>query len=384
MRATFAAGSSASLPLPASSRFFRHPFPSTSPSSPLLFSPCHACSPLLLTLLPDVHVFSDAMKGGEAGGSPGFGLTLMAHSTSGVTYCVQAATGAAGQVTGTGAAEAAAALTASSGAAPLGLPPVKAADDSAAIAAPGAGSSSGAAGLASGGILPEDLGAAASAALLDEIARGGCIPTALQPLAFTFMALTSEDVNRLRIGQLGPAGIAALRLLKAVFGISFRLKAETAETAAAEAAVKARADAAAAAAVAAKAAADAAKGIDRARGKGKKGKKGRNTADDAAAAAAAAAGGAGAGSGVGAKRKLGAADDDGSDDDDDGGDDSSLGDAGAAKPVGNRAAKAAARSGMSDTALPALSADVAAPRSASSVMVSCLGIGYKNTAKKVT
>jgi hypothetical protein len=33
-----------------------------------------------------------------------------------------------------------------------------------------------------------------------QIARGGCVDTASQPLMFTFMALGPEDVSRLRIG----------------------------------------------------------------------------------------------------------------------------------------------------------------------------------------
>lgn len=309
----------------------------TSCSFPLL---CLSSSfrPLLLTLLPDVHVFSDANKGSEAGQSPGYGVTLLAHTTSGVTYCAQACSGMAGQVTGTGGAEAAAVLKAAA----------------AAAAAGGAGgsisSSSSSSSTEASVPLPEDLGAQCSSLLLDEIARGGCIPTFLQPLAFTFMALTSEDISRLRIGQLGPAGIATLRLLKQVFGIAFRLQAESIKPEA----LLAKAPPA------------------------KRAKKGGDDSDE---------------------------DSDDDDDDDDSGsdsgggqgeddddDDEAKGEAGARKKKSRRqrdkeggdSYKASAT--LADNAYtgPAVSKDVAPARSLNSILVSCLGMGFKNTAKKVT
>jgi RNA 3'-terminal phosphate cyclase-like protein len=164
--------------------------------------------PLLLKLLPDIHVFTDACKGATGGQSPGYGLTLMAHTTSGVTYCSQIASGIAGQVTGVGGAEAAAAFSKAAKARNWNMQQTDGASTSL-LQSP-----------------PEDMATIAAAALCDEIARGGVIPTALQPLAFIFMAFTSEDVSRLRIGTLGSAGTATLRLLRDVFGIVFRLQAE--------------------------------------------------------------------------------------------------------------------------------------------------------------
>jgi hypothetical protein len=157
--------------------------------------------------------------------------------------------------------------------------------------------------------VPEDLGSDAAASLLTEIARGGCIDTACQPLVFALMALGPEDVSRLRIGQLGGAGVETLRLLKEFFGITFKLTPETHDPA------------------------EIAKG--------------------AAAAAAAAAS-------------------DGDDEEEGAADDVAIRkrrrDATSARPLSH----------------PPPSAELSGGRSARSILVSCLGVGYKNLAKKVT
>jgi hypothetical protein len=172
---------------------------------------------------------------------------------------------------------------------------------------------------AAAAIIPEDLGADAASLLLTEVARGGCIDTSCQPLVLTLMALGPEDVSRLRIGQLGGAGVETLRLLKEFFGITFKLTPEARDP------VEIAKGAAAAAA-----AADAADG-------------GGDDGDDDAVAKE---GGSGAG-----KRKRG----------------------------GGKATSA-----VPAIAVPAPTAEISGGRSARSVLVSCLGIGYKNLAKKVT
>ncbi|RYG41210.1 hypothetical protein EON68_03340, partial [archaeon] len=150
---------------------------------------------MLLKLLPDVHVYTDTYRGAEAGASPGYGVTLTAHTTSGCCYTVQRATS-------TGTPE-----------------------------------------------LPEDMGADAAAALLQEIRRGGCIDTNTQSLILTLMALCPEDVSRVRLGALSPSAIATLQLLRQMFGVVFKLTAETPDSSAAASAASAAAAAAAAAAV---------------------------------------------------------------------------------------------------------------------------------------
>lgn len=141
----------------------------------------HACREVLLPLLPDVHVYSDTYKGATSGASPGYGITLTAHTTSGCMYAAQRSTGPP----------------------PLGAVLPDAAD--------------------AGPVLPEDLAHDAGALLLDEVARGGCIGSPLQPLVLTFMALCPEDVSRLRLGALSPRAVATLRLLQAIWGVVFKL-----------------------------------------------------------------------------------------------------------------------------------------------------------------
>jgi RNA 3'-terminal phosphate cyclase-like protein len=136
-----------------------------------------------------VYVYTDHLKGVASGLSPGFGIQLIASSTSGCLYGSQRCSGVA-----RGTAEALADAATGAGAAPVPL--------------------------------PEDLGRAAAAQLLDEIARGGCVDTIVQPLVFTLMALCPEDVSRVRVGQIGPNGVETLRLLRDFFSVTFKLKPE--------------------------------------------------------------------------------------------------------------------------------------------------------------
>lgn len=64
------------------------------------------------------------------------------------------------------------------------------------------------------GKLPEDIGRLCSQYLLEEIAAGGCIDSTHQPLFFTLMALTTEDVSKVRVGKLTSQSILTLRALK--------------------------------------------------------------------------------------------------------------------------------------------------------------------------
>lgn len=251
---------------------------------------------MLTTLLPDVFIYTDATRGAGSGASPGFGVTLTATTTAGCMLSVQRQVGRAGSATAT--------------------------ED--------------------GPVLPEDLGAAAANALLDEIERGGCIDSSCQPLVLAFMALCPADVSRVRMGLLTPAGIATLRLLKAVWGITFRLRSEVGdpEAIAREARLISRGKAA--------------------------------DPDDVAAQKLA-----------GTKRRKGGDPDEDSEEDDGEDDDAvedDIDDAGdsAARGKAAKASKAAA-------AVPSpLTIGVGTPKSARTVLVACQGIGFRNLAKKVT
>ena len=49
---------------------------------------------------------------------------------------------------------------------------------------------------------------------MEEIALAGCVDSTHQPIVLTLMALTTEDVSKLRVGKLTAQGITTLRALK--------------------------------------------------------------------------------------------------------------------------------------------------------------------------
>jgi len=71
--------------------------------------------------------------------------------------------------------------------------------------------------------VPEDMGKRGAYMLLEEIRRGGCIDTHCQSLAFLWMALTPEDVSRIRVGTLSQYSIETLRLIKQAFNVEFKV-----------------------------------------------------------------------------------------------------------------------------------------------------------------
>jgi hypothetical protein len=73
---------------------------------------------------------------------------------------------------------------------------------------------------------PEDIGKAAADALLAQIGQGGCIDDHVQPLVFALMLMCPEDVSRVRVGRVSPAGVSTLRLIRDVWGVTFKLKTE--------------------------------------------------------------------------------------------------------------------------------------------------------------
>ena len=131
---------------------------------------------VLNALLPDVYIFTDARSGQNAGASPGFGLSLVAETTTGCTLVADAASG----------------------------------------------------GEAHSRATPEELGAAVASALLEEVARGGCVDSAHQPLALFLAAMGPPSVAQLRLGRLAPAAVRFLRELRDIAGLSFALEAHEA------------------------------------------------------------------------------------------------------------------------------------------------------------
>eukprot|EP00644_Phytophthora_capsici_P004345 jgi/Phyca11/7190/fgenesh1_pm.PHYCAscaffold_17_\ len=119
-------------------------------------------------LLPDVYIYSDHYKGAESGQSPGFALSIVAETTTGVFLGAEAA--------------------------------------------------------AEPGDLPEDVATRASHALCEEIQKGGCVDSTNQALVLLLMALGPEDVAKVRFGKLTPYSIECLRHLRDFFGITFKIK----------------------------------------------------------------------------------------------------------------------------------------------------------------
>ena len=71
---------------------------------------------------------------------------------------------------------------------------------------------------------PEDLATRCSRALLADVARNGAVDSLSQALLLTFMVLTDEDASIACLPDpLTPAAVDRLRLLKTFFGIEFQL-----------------------------------------------------------------------------------------------------------------------------------------------------------------
>ena len=130
----------------------------------------HSGRELLNRLLPDVYIHTDHYKGVAGGDSPGYGLSLVAESTTGCMVAI---------------------------------------DNHAAE-----------------GAVPEDVGQEGSALLLEEVRRGGCVGSTDQSLVVLLMALGPEDVSRLRTGPLTAYTIQTLRHVRDFFGVTFKIVAD--------------------------------------------------------------------------------------------------------------------------------------------------------------
>ncbi|GAB4814679.1 hypothetical protein N2152v2_001725 [Parachlorella kessleri] len=142
-------------------------------------------------LLADVYIFTDHMTGPQAGASPGYGITLVAETTSGRLLAAEASAAAA-----------------------AAHPSEQGRDD---------GDS----------IVPEDIGKRCALALLEEIERGGVVDSchqASQPahvgLVLLLCALGPEEINEVRLGPLTPYAVRTLRHVRDFFGVTFNVRPE--------------------------------------------------------------------------------------------------------------------------------------------------------------
>eukprot|EP00754_Rhynchopus_humris_P012765 Rhum_TRINITY_DN14303_c3_g2::Rhum_TRINITY_DN14303_c3_g2_i1::g.80009::m.80009/K11108/RCL1; RNA 3'-terminal phosphate cyclase-like protein len=130
---------------------------------------------LLLKLLPDVFIASDHFTGEDSGKSPGYGLTLVAESTS------DAALGLSEELT----------------------------CDSSAMDKQ---------------VSAEEVGLAAAKLLLDQVKKGGCVDSHHQHTTLILMALSPDSITNARLGPLTPAGEAAQELCREFFSVTFSSK----------------------------------------------------------------------------------------------------------------------------------------------------------------
>lgn len=137
-----------------------------------------SCRGVLNNLLPDVYIHTDHYKGKEGGDSPGYSLSLVAETTSGVLLSVERTADTRNRAN----------------------------EDSR-------------------GELPEDIGRECAAMLLKEIHLGGVVDRAHQPLILQLMVLTPEDVSKARFGsELTAQAVLALQLIRDAFGVTFKIK----------------------------------------------------------------------------------------------------------------------------------------------------------------
>lgn len=129
-----------------------------------------ACRVELNKFIPDVYIYTDHYSGEDAGKSPGFGLSLVAETTTGNLLSAEV--------------------------------------------------------VANKGELPEDLGQRCAKMLFEEVYRGGSIDTQSQTTALLFMVLGPEDVSKVRVGKLSSYSVQFLRDIRDFFGTVFKIRSD--------------------------------------------------------------------------------------------------------------------------------------------------------------
>lgn len=143
----------------------------------------HAARGIFNSYLPDVHIFTDHKAGLQAGKSPGYGISLVAETTSGC--CISADTTVSyGHEEEEGLNE----------------------DEKKELSP------------------PEDVGEKIASVLLSEIKQGGVVDSTHQGLLFLLCALCPRDVSKVRVGKLSPYGIEVLRHIRDFLGVTFVIK----------------------------------------------------------------------------------------------------------------------------------------------------------------
>ncbi|XP_065854635.1 probable RNA 3'-terminal phosphate cyclase-like protein [Euphorbia lathyris] len=153
---------------------------STKVSSQFENTMIHAARGIFNRLLPDVHIFTDHKAGSQAGNSRGYGISLVAETTSGCFISVDTAVHA---------------------------PVTDEMDDEKKDLRP-----------------PEAVGVEIALLLLKEIEQGGVVDSAHQGLLFLLCAICPQDVSKVRVGELSRYGIETLRQIRDFLGVKFVIK----------------------------------------------------------------------------------------------------------------------------------------------------------------
>lgn len=134
--------------------------------------------------IPDVYIYTDVYKGAESGKSPGYGLSLVAESTTGALLSAECSF-------------------------------EKQVDNE---------DENNKRSSIFNFETPEDLGKQTLKYLLTEIKKGGCIDTLSQWINIILMVLTPEDVSKIRISKLTKVSIQLLRDIRSFFGITYKIQ----------------------------------------------------------------------------------------------------------------------------------------------------------------
>ncbi|BAF13725.1 probable RNA 3'-terminal phosphate cyclase-like protein [Oryza sativa Japonica Group] len=132
--------------------------------------------------IPDVHIFTDHRSGSAGGRSAGYGVSVVAETTTGCLLSADAT---------------------------VSYPNVDEMNEESENLE-----------LTS----PEDLGVQVASMLLEEVAQGGVVDSAHQGLLFILCALSPPDVSKVRVGQLTPYAIETLRNIRDFLDVKFIIK----------------------------------------------------------------------------------------------------------------------------------------------------------------
>ncbi|GAU19413.1 hypothetical protein TSUD_76570 [Trifolium subterraneum] len=157
---------------------------STKVSSQFESSMIRAARGIINPLISDVHIFTDHRTGPPAGNSPGYGISLVAETTSGCYISVDTAASHGKDEDTSGLA-----------------------DDVKKDLMP-----------------PEDIGVGIANVLLGEISQSGVVDSTYQGLLFLLCALCPPDVSKIRIGKLSQYGIETLRNIRDFLDVTFIIK----------------------------------------------------------------------------------------------------------------------------------------------------------------